>query len=143
MISKSRKVNIVKDNIKNNNSLPLSGNLFKKNKRRISFAKLFKLGFLFASFIMITLSILYVISTNNKSAAESINQELVLSELRKSIILPENIPNNMFRVSDSKVLSTQNDFYTNVKNGDYIIVYEEIQLIYDFENKLIKKIKTR
>lgn len=79
----------------------------------------------------------------SKTNAESINQEMVLERLGTQFVLPEIEPTKVMRVSDAKELSIQDEFYRNIKNGDYIIVYDNLMLIYSFDQKLIKNVKTR
>lgn len=125
-----------------NEKLPLTGNLYKKNQRRISFFKLFRLAFISVAFLSITFLIVYAVFLNNKTSAESINQNTVLNQLSKNLILPNEEVVEMRRVSDARILSEQEAFYDNVKNGDYIIVYKSMSILYDFDKSLIKKIKT-
>ncbi|MDQ1282166.1 MAG: hypothetical protein QG630_517, partial [Patescibacteria group bacterium] len=49
---------------------------------------------------------------------------------------------SVMRVSDAKNLSIQDNLYKNVKNGDYIIVYKSMILVYDFDSRFIKDIRT-
>ena len=46
------------------------------------------------------------------------------------------------RVSNAKVLASQNELYKDIKNGDYIIVFKSMILVYDFDSSFIKDIKT-
>ncbi len=129
----------------NNRSLPLRGNLYRKNKRRISFSKLFKIAFISVSFISIVFAILYGLFLYNKTNAENINQETVLKGLSQIMTLPNNTDLiSVKRVSDAKNLISENDFYKNIAltNGDYIIVYKNTLIIYDFDKNHIKKIQT-
>ena len=122
--------------------LPLRGNLYKKNQRRISFSKLFKLVFVCIAFISILFVSVYAIFLNNRTSAESINQATVLEHLSKNLVLPQEEVNSVMRVSNAKELSSQEEFYKDVKNGDYIIIFDKLVLIYDFDKSLIKNIKT-
>jgi len=126
----------------NNEKLPLSGNLYKKNKRRISFAKLFKLVFASVAFLSLTFIVIYVVFLNNKTNAESVNQGTVLTQLSKNFVLPEEEVVSMMRVSNAKELSSQDTFYKNVKNGDYIIVYKSMVIIYNFDKNLVENVRT-
>ena len=60
---------------KYNEALPLSGNLFEKNKRRISFFKLTKMMFLSTSSLIIVFVIIYGFIVSSKTNAESITQD--------------------------------------------------------------------
>ncbi len=126
----------------NNDKLPFSGNLYKKNQRRISFSKLFRWTFISVFFISIVFAVIYGVFLNNKTSAESINQNTVLNQLSKNLILPKDEIINIMRVSNAKDLEKQDIFYKNVKNGDYVIIYKSMVILYDFDKSLIKNIKT-
>lgn len=68
-----------------NEHLPLSGNLYEKNQRRISFSRSFKIMFLsLVSGLMVVIVIFgYINSARTK--AESITQDNVISQLSKQI----------------------------------------------------------
>jgi hypothetical protein len=138
-IKKTEKTKIIK---KENTKLPLSGNLFERNRKRISSFKLLRLIFVFSSSFFIIFIILYSIINSNRSNAESITQDKIISQLSKTINLPNEGLISVMRVSDAKSLSIQDNLYKNVKNGDYIIVYKSMILVYDFDSRFIKDIKT-
>lgn len=126
----------------NTESLPFSGDLYKKNQRRISVFKLSKVVFLSTSFVAIVIIVVYGIFLSTKTNAESITQDTVLTQLSRQLILPDQELLSIMRVSNAKELANQDDFYKNVKNGDYIIVYQNMVLVYDFDDSLIKNVKT-
>lgn len=115
----------------------------RRRKKRLSFSKIVKTAFLSIAFIFIVVGALYGIITTNKTNAESVSQEMVLERLGEQLVLPSEEPLNVVRVSNAKELKEQDEFYEAIKNGDYIIVYDNLSLIYNFDQKLIKKIKTR
>ncbi len=115
----------------------------RRRKKRLSFSKIVKTAFLSIAFIFIVVGALYGIITTNKTNAESVSQEMVLERLGEQLVLPSEEPLNVVRVSNAKDLKEQDEFYEAIKNGDYIIVYDNLSLIYNFDQKLIKKIKTR
>lgn len=139
-IKKIDKTKIIeKENIK----LPLSGNLFEKNRKRISTFKVLKLFFVCSSSFIIIFIVLYGVIKSNKTNALSVTQDKIVSQLSKSIELPdEETLINIMRVSDAKSLSLQDNLYKNIKNGDYIIVYKAMILVYDFDSRFIKNIRT-
>ena len=134
-----KQVKIIK---KENTELPLSGNLFERNRKRISAFKLLRLIFVSSTSIFILFIILYGVIKSNRTNAESITQDTVISQLSKTINLPENDLVSIMRVPDAKTLSNQDNLYKNVKNGDYIIVFKSMVLVYDFDSRFIKDIKT-
>ena len=131
------------EKIDKNNKLPFTGNLYKKNKNRISFFKILKLGFISIAFLSILSITFYVIMLNNRTNAESLNQGSVLKQLSENLVLPKEEVEDFQRISNAKELANQEDFFKDAKNGDYIIVYHSMALIYDFDKKLIKNIKIR
>jgi hypothetical protein len=138
-IRKTEKIKII---TKENTELPLSGNLFERNRKRISAFKLLRLIFVSSASVFILFIVLYGVIKSNKSNAESITQDTVISQLSKNINLPEGGPISVMRVSDAKSLSNQEDLYKNIKNGDYIIIFKSMVLVYDFDSRFIKDIKT-
>lgn len=134
-----KQIKIIK---KENTELPLSGNLFERNRKRISAFKLLRLIFVSSTSVFILFIILYGVIKSNKTNAESITQDTVISQLSKTISLPDNELISIMRVSDAKSLSIQDNLYKNVKNGDYIIVFKSMVLVYDFDSRFIKNVKT-
>jgi len=129
-----------------NLSLPLSGNLYKKNHQRISYAKFFRLLFLSTTGLIILISIFSGIITlySNQSRAETVSRDLIIFTLAKNIVLPESVTlETIIRVANSDQLRNQNDFYKNVNDGDYIIVYKDLSIIYDYYHNQIKNVLTR
>lgn len=125
-----------------NDKLPLSGNLYKKNRRRISLSKTFKMIFLSAVSVFVFIIVVFGFINNSRSKAESVTQENVIEQLSKQLVLPDDLPKDFLRVSNAKTLASQDDFYKNVKNGDYIIVYDTMALVYDFAGNKIENVKT-
>lgn len=134
-----KQINIIK---KENIELPLSGNLFERNRKRISTFKLLRLIFVSSFSVFIVFVVLYGVIKSNRTNAESVTQDIVISQLSKTINIPEAGLVSVMRVSDAKSLSIQDNLYKNIKNGDYIIVYKSMILIYDFDSRFIKNIKT-
>ena len=138
-VKKAEKTKIIeKENIK----LPLSGNLFERNRKRISSFKFLRLIFISSSSFFIIFIVLYGLINSNKSNAESVTQETIISQLSKSIDLSDDELISVMRISDAKTLSNQDNLYKNVKNGDYIIIYKSMILVYDFDSSFIKNIRT-
>lgn len=127
------------------NKINLQKNKYKKILYILSryFHKYFKVISL--SFVVFLILIIVITSLINssRSKAESITQETVLSELKKTISIPDYAPTSIMRVSNAKELSSQDEFYKNIENGDYIIVYDNIALVYNFDKDYIKNVKTK
>lgn len=51
--------------------------------------------------------------------------------------VPQENPEKVVRVQDPETLKSQNPFYDNVKEGDYIVMYPSLAVIYDLRNNTI------
>jgi hypothetical protein len=68
-----------------------------------------------------------------------IEDSQIISRLKTIIILPDVAP-TMALVTDANILKNQQPaFFADVKNGDRLIIYPNLAIIYDYEaNKIIK-----
>ena len=78
-----------------------------------------------------------------KSASQNQNlteDQIVLAQLKKIILLPDDITPTMAVVTNADILKKQQPgFFADVKNGDRLILYPDLAIIYDFvANKIIK-----
>jgi hypothetical protein len=66
--------------------------------------------------------------------------QAVLLRLKQIMLLPEGVTPNMAVILDVETLkSKQPDFFSNAKNGDRLILYPDMAIIYDVQaNKIIK-----
>lgn len=119
--------------------------MFKNNKIKLKlpFKKLSKVTVLLFVIVFIFLILLISIFKNKFSNSNSITQQSVLVQLKEEINLPDNDPNSFMRISDASSLSSQDIFYKDAKNGEYIIVYDSLALVYDFDDKKIINIRTK
>lgn len=81
-------------------------------------------------------------SVNNSSqqTQQAMEDKKVLDQLKKIILLPENITPTMGIITDVEILKKQQPgFFANAKNGERLIVYPDLAIIFDPEtNKIIK-----
>jgi len=70
-----------------------------------------------------------------------VSKSEILSMVAKHTSLPIGDPDAVVRVQDAGTLQKQNEFYTNVKEGDYIVMYPELAIIYDLRNDSIVALK--
>ena len=70
-----------------------------------------------------------------------VSKSEILSRVAKHTELPSSEPDAVVRVQDAGTLQKQNDFYANVKEGDYIIMYPQLAVIYDLRNDSIVALK--
>lgn len=70
---------------------------------------------------------------------DKINSEVIVSEqeiisrIKKHLEIPSSNPQSVVRVEDANTLKLQNDFFKDVKEGDYVIFYENMAVIYDLK----------
>jgi len=67
-----------------------------------------------------------------------ISQSEIVSRVAKLTALPVEAPYEIVRVQDSETLRKQNSFYSDVEEGDYILMYKDVAVIYDLRaNKVV------
>lgn len=66
-----------------------------------------------------------------------ISKSEIVSRVAKLTQLPDEEPEKVVRVQDGEDLKKQNEFYKDVKEGDYIIVYSTMAIVYDLRNNVI------
>lgn len=73
-------------------------------------------------------------------AEKSISDQDILNRLKTIILLPDDVTPTMAVVMDAPTLIKQQpDFFANVKNGDRLIIYPDLVILYDYNsNKIIK-----
>jgi len=71
-----------------------------------------------------------------------VSQSEIISRIGKHIELPEGTPEAIVRVQDAETLQKQAALYENVKEGDYIVVYPTLAVVYDLRNDRIVALKT-
>lgn len=109
----------------------------KKTLREILLSKTFHATFKVFVGLLISGSALYgayAFIGNSVANDIVISQSEILARVGKHIQLPEGMPETVVRVQDSENLKNQNSLYENVKEGDYIIMYPELAVIYDLRN---------
>ncbi len=139
MVNKNlkNKKNIVSDNLTNKIDSHI-----KKSSNRFDFKKI-KVAILWIILFLFNMIFTFSFVRTKIASSTTVTQDSVLNQLKKNINLPETQPIDFKRISDAKALSSQALFYKDVKNGDYIIVYDYMALVYDFTNSKIISIKTK
>lgn len=66
-----------------------------------------------------------------------ISKSEIVSRVSKLTPLPEGSPRDVVRVEDENNLKKQNEFYKDVKEGDYVLMYKDMAIIYDLRNNSI------
>lgn len=70
-----------------------------------------------------------------------ISQSEIINRVGLLTTLPPEEPYEIVRVQDEETLRKQNSFYNEVKEGDYILVYKHVAVIYDLRNNVIVALK--
>ncbi|MDQ5962305.1 MAG: hypothetical protein QG653_112 [Patescibacteria group bacterium] len=121
----------------------------KKNKTK----KFIKSVLLSRSFQITVKTFLFLLLVSSFSygtyalVGDSVAEDVIVSksEIVKRVTelasLPVNDPQAVVRVEDAEKLQKQNDFYSTVKEGDYIVVYQDVAIIYDLRNDAIVGVK--
>ncbi len=70
-----------------------------------------------------------------------VSQSEIVARVGKLTLLPQEDPLEIVRVQDEEDLRKQNIFYKDVKEGEYILIYKNVAIIYDLQNNVIVGIK--
>ncbi len=95
----------------------------------------------------ITIVVIAVLATSHRYISTTFANEVVISQSeiisRVALLttLPDQDPIEIVRVEDDEVLKKQNPFYVDAKEGDYVIVYKNMVIIYDLRNDKIVALK--
>ena len=73
--------------------------------------------------------------------SDSFSDKYILDKVGVLVPLPKNTTPKMVRVDDPDNLRKENLFYAKVKEGDYIIAYPKLLIIYDAVHNEIENIK--
>lgn len=109
----------------------------KQTLRDLLLSKTFHTAFKIVVGFMISASAMYGVYAyigNTFANDVVVSKSEILIRVAKHIKLPTGEPEAVVRVQDANTLKTQNDFYSNVKEGDYVIIYSNLAIIYDLLN---------
>lgn len=143
----SKKSNTVSRTIKKSVRSPYSKKLKRYAKlgaRSLLLSPVFHSTFKIVAVAMIVLSMLYgSYSYISKTFANEVivSQSEIVARVGKLTALPGESPYEIVRVQDENDLRKQNPFYKDVKEGDYILMYKNLAVIYDLRNNVIVAIK--
>lgn len=71
-----------------------------------------------------------------------VSKSEIIARVGKHIELPAGEPEALVRVQDAETLQKQAPLYENVKEGDYILVYPSLAVVYDLRNDHIVALKS-
>lgn len=70
-----------------------------------------------------------------------VSKSQILERVAKHTTLPKEEPEAVVRVEDPETLKKQNSFYEQVQEGDYIIMFRNMAIIYDLRNDELVALK--
>jgi hypothetical protein len=70
-----------------------------------------------------------------------VSQSEIVARVGKLTLLPFESPYEVVRVQDEEDLRKQNSFYKDIKEGDYVLMYRDLAVIYDLRNNVIKGVR--
>lgn len=106
----------------------------KQTLRELLLSKTFHTAFKIVIGLMISSSAMYAgyaYMENTLANDVVVSKSEIIARIAKHTTLPNEEPEAVVRVQDAETLKKQNDFYENVKEGDYIVVYPKLAVIYD------------
>jgi len=116
----------------------------KQGVKSLLLSPAFHSSFKIVSGLLITSALLYssYIYVGKTFANEVvISQSEIISRVSKLTTLPEEDPSEIVRVQDKETLRKQNDFYKDIEEGDYILMYKDMAVIYDLRGDRIVAVK--
>lgn len=117
----------------------------KQTLRDILLSKTFGSAFKVVVAILISGSALYgayAFIGNSIANDVVVSKSEILARISKHTQLPEGEPEAVVRVQDPATLQKQNTLYENVKEGDYIVIFPTLAVVYDLRNDHIIALKT-
>lgn len=112
----------------------------KQALRDMLLSKLFHTGFKIVVGVLLFSGVSYGLYSYYNPALKNdvvVSKSEIVDRVSKLTTIPEGEPDAVVRVQDPETLKKQNIFYTNVKEGDYIVMYPKIAVIYDLRNNSI------
>ena len=85
----------------------------------------------------------YAFIGNNLDDKVVVSKTEIVARVRAHTTLPETEPEAVVRVENADTLKKQNPFYENIKEGDYIIIYPMLAVIYDLRKDTIVALKRK
>jgi hypothetical protein len=117
----------------------------KKTLREMLLSRMFQHSFKVLIGLLISATALYgayAFIGNTFANDVIVSKSEILARVAKHTTLPEGNPEAVVRVQDPGTLKKQNTFYENVKEGDYIIIYPKLAIIYDLRNDSVIALKS-
>lgn len=116
----------------------------KKVVKRMLLSPAFHSFVRYSTFMMIGLFVVYGVyhfASTTFANEVVVSKSEIISRVAKHQVLPSLSPTDIVRVQDPEDLKRQNPFYNNIKEGDYILMYPSMAIIYDLRNDVIVGVK--
>lgn len=84
----------------------------------------------------------YAFIGNTLSNDIVVSKTEIIARVRKHVALPTSDPEAVVRVQDAETLQKENTLYSNVKEGDYILVYQDMAVVYDLRRDQVVAMKS-
>ncbi len=96
-------------------------------------------------FPMITVAIIATIITLSSRTAEwnGVSKDNLIENIRKHVDLPVGNPEQVFRVQDATVIKKEGEFYKDAQDGDWVVIYNSIAVIYDGRKDIIRNVVSK
>lgn len=117
----------------------------KQTLRELLLSKTFHAGFKMMIGVLISGSALYgayAFIGNSIEHDVVVSESEIIERVGKHTQLPEGQPEAIVRVQDPETLRGQNPLYEQVKEGDYIVMYPTLAVVYDLRNDHIVALKS-
>lgn len=83
----------------------------------------------------------YFLVSNTFAGDVVISKSEIVARVGRQTVLPSGNPDAVVRVQDAETLRKQNAFYADVKEGDYIIMYPTLAVIYSLRTDSLVNVK--
>jgi hypothetical protein len=84
----------------------------------------------------------YKVASRSFASDVVISKSEIVARVGKIANLPAGVPDEVVRVQDPEVLRSQNEFYANVSEGDYVLMYPSEAIIYSLKKDRIVNAKS-
>jgi hypothetical protein len=71
-----------------------------------------------------------------------VSQSEIIARISKHTELPDEAPKAIVRVQDADTIQKQAELFGNAKEGDYIVIYDKLAVVYDLRNDRIVALRS-
>jgi hypothetical protein len=116
----------------------------KKVAKRVLLSPLFHSFVRYSTFVVLGLFVAYGVyhfASTTFANEVVVSKSEIISRVAKHQMLPSLSPTDIVRVQDEETLRKQNTFYKDVREGEYILIYKNLAIIYDLRNNIVVGVK--